>query len=406
MKNTPRLQGARAIAEAVTATIGMEIGATVAAVVLQTQVGMVPGILLLLVAGFAASRVTQHLGLAPWIVLIPAILLIAGLPWSSAHVVLMPVPFLFPIAFLIGATITAATTAWGLRYQRVSSIATFCGLILVGSVSSAAAWSVDEPHHQTSAMVQGNGIILDVDTHAFLLRRGVVILERDGNTQISKFLLSEDPTAPQQRDPKSGQALAGKETYLWRMQLAARDADRINKPSMPDHFFNFWTHSGKGLIAGPSAATYAEEQHDQAVAFWKNGDKARAMYHLGAATHLVDDACTPPHAAFLVPNHRDYEDWIVQYQSQMKATSGGIYQEQFRVTIGHGGPEWSSSHTRGWLDECAHRAADQIANTIQPPSEDPILNENAARDTTDHFRQTQQLTAGYLKFFFDEVGGP
>lgn len=318
---------------------------------------------------------------------------------------LLPVSYMLPVAFLSGVTVTAAATGSQLHFRRTASIAAGCALLLAGSATSASAWSVEEPRHQTSAMVRGNGIIVDLDTYAFFLQQGVIILANDGNSQVSDFLLSEDPTAPHQRDQKTGRATSQRESYLWRMQRAARDADRVNKSTMPDHFFNWLTHSGKGLIAGPSAATWAEQQHDQAVAFWQQGNKSQAMYHLGAAAHLVADACTPPHSSFLITNHRDYENWIVGQQSQMKATSGGIYQDQFRVTTGRGGPNWSSSHTRGWVDECAHSAADQIANTIQPPSDDIFLNEQAAKDTTGHIRQTQQLTAGYLKFFFDEVAG-
>lgn len=395
--------------ESIAATIGIAVAATVVVVNLPIRVttaSMVPGIFVMAAVGFAATRVARQLGLSPWVASFPALILVPALPWASLHVLLMPEPFSLPVAFLTGVTVTAAAAGRRLSFRRISGVTAGCALILAGTVTSAGAWSVDEPHHQTSAMKRGNGIIVDKDTHAFLLQQGVIILKNDGNTRISDFLLSEDPTAPHQHDPKSGKVTTQTETYLWRMQRAARDADRVNKPTMPDHFFNWLTHSGKGLIAGPSAATYAEQQHDQAIAYWKNGDKAKAMYHLGAATHLVDDGCTPPHATFLVPNHRDYENWIVGHQSQLKATSGGIYQDQFRVRSGHGGPKWSSSHTRGWVDECAHRAADQITNTIQPPSENPLLNENAANETTDHFRQTQQMTAGYLKFFFDEVGGP
>ena len=272
------------------------------------------------------------------------------------------------------------------------------------SVTPVGAWTVGEPGSTNPAVIRGNGIVVADDTHALFLQQAVVILKNDGHVEVARFLRTADPNAPRRRDAKSGRLLTSTESYLWRLQLGSHDADRVNKDEMPDHFFNWWTHSGKGLIAGPSGATYAEEQFAEAKRLWSRGDRSGAMYHLGAAAHLVADACTPPHASFLVPKHRAYENWIVQHQASMTATSGGIYRDQFRVGTGHGGPDWSSDHTRGWVDECAHHGSRYIPDGLQPPSEDPILNEEAAIHTTTLLRFVQRLTAGYLAFFFDEVG--
>ena len=54
------------------------------------------------------------------------------------------------------------------------------------------------------------------------------------------------------------------------------------------------------------------------------------------------------------------------------------------------------------MDECAHHG-EYIPDGLQPPSEDPILNEEAALHTAALLRYTQRLTAGYLAFFFEEV---
>jgi hypothetical protein len=189
---------------------------------------------------------------------------------------------------------------------------------------------------------------------------------------------------------------------------AARRARRgqvLKHALMPDHFFNWWTHSGKGMIVGPSSATWAEQQFAEAVQSWGEDDRSAAMYHLGAATHLVDDACAPPHSSQYVPDHRAYEDWVVAHQARYAVTRGGIYRADFRVHTGHGGDEWSSVHTRGWVDECAHRAAELVINTMQPPPDDPS-DTTSYTDTMDHFRDAQRLTAGYLAFFFESVGGP
>ncbi len=283
------------------------------------------------------------------------------------------------------------------------------GLLALGSAGAglavstmvAGAWTVGEPTSGT-ALDDGNGIIVSMDTHAFLIQQANVILRNDGRTAISDFLDSPDPTAPYLKVGDTRR----RESYLWRMQTAARDADRSLKSKyMPDHFFNWWTHHGKGLIAGPSAATWAEQQYAEAVRAWRAGDRSTAMYHLGAATHLVDDGCVPPHESQFVPNHRRYENWLMARQDQVAVTSGGRYAADFRVHGGHGGDDWSSAHTRGWVDECAHHAAAYVINTIQPAADGPG-EPNPPAGADGNFRFAQRMTAGYIAFFFDSVEGP
>ena len=315
------------------------------------------------------------------------------------RLLLVPVDLAVPVGF---ALVSAAAA---LTHGRRAAVRTGAGLVATAAVAATAtagAWSVDEPAADDPAMVAGNGIVVARDTHAFLLRQGVRVLQGDGRTAEARFLLSPDPTAPLiPGRPGRGQH----ESYLWRMQLGARDADGVLKKTvMPDHFFNWWTHSGKGLVAGPSAATYAERQFRLATDAWRAGDRSAATYHLGAATHLVDDACAPPHEFFLVPHHRAYEDWVLARQESLTVASGGIYAEDFRRLTGHGGAEWSSAHTRGWVDECAHRAAEFVVNTVQPPASGPG-DPNPPAGADPQFRVTQRMTAGYLAFFFDSVGG-
>jgi hypothetical protein len=323
--------------------------------------------------------------------------------WPVGGILLVPVDVLLPVSFVSGSALLYVVSGHRRGFSLVS-VGVLAALGLVGSVAGAGAWSVNEPSASDPRMVAGNGIVVSFDTHAFLIQQGAVILGNDGRSRISAFLSSADPQAPMART-SAGRPTTRHESYLWRLELGARDADRSLKAKhMPDHFFNWWTHSGKGLVAGTSAATWAEQQFAQAVKEWHAGDQSLAMYHLGAATHLVDDACAPPHESLFVPNHRAYENWILARQARQKVTSGGVYQKDFRVRTGHGGPAWSSSHTRGWVDECSHRAAELVVNTAQPPSDDPGSG-GPLDDTFSHFRDTQRLTAGYLAFFFDTVGG-
>lgn len=358
---------------------------------------------LLALAAAASSGVTRRATgtRQPWL-LVGAL----GAPVVAALalgvVLLVPIDVVGLVAWWVGATAAAAVRS---RRPLLAAAASLGGVALasVATVTGAGAWSASEFTLGTTAQMKaGNGVVEAVDTHAFLIRQGVRILSHDGHRTVGDFLRSPDPGAP--RIP-AGQPGAGEhEPYYWRIQLGSRDADgKLKATLMPDHFFNWWTHAGKGTVAGSSGATWAEEQFAQAVKLWQHGRRSRAMYHLGAATHLVDDACAPPHASPFVPEHRAYEEWILPRQAQYAVSSGGIYRADFRVEEGHGGEEWSSSHTRGWLDECAHRAAGLQINTAQPPPDDPT-GAGAYGGTIAHFKDTQRLTAGYLVFFFQTVG--
>jgi len=347
------------------------------------------------VAAAAVGPLTLWRGAATGIACLATVFLVGRL-------LLVPVDLAAVLGFAVVLVTVAVREAQPERARaaRVAVAVAVTGLVVTSSLSDALGWSVDEPATSDPRTVAGNGIVVALDTHAFLLQQGTRILRGDGHTAAADFLSSPDPTAP------TVPATGAHESYLWRLQTGARDADRVlKKPFMPDHFFNWWTHSGKGLVAGPSGATWAEQQFADAVRRWRLGDRAGAMYHLGAAAHLVDDACAPPHEFPFVPHHRAYEEWVLARQDSLAVSTGGIYAADFRQRTGHGGPEWSSAHTRGWVDECAHRAAELVVNTMQPAADGPgDLDPPAGADG--HFRETQRLTAGYLAFFFDSVGGP
>ncbi len=75
--------------------------------------------------------------------------------------------------------------------------------------------------------------------------------------------------------------------------FGSHDADRVNKEEMPDHFFNWWTHSGKGLIAGPSGETYAEEQFAEAKRLWLRRPRAPTSIAINPALMTTTAARAP-----------------------------------------------------------------------------------------------------------------
>lgn len=271
----------------------------------------------------------------------------------------------------------------------------------------ARAWIPDlGSSTATPAHPAGNGVDLAGDTHQWATSRGLAILATDGHDAITRFLDQPDPSAPTARDPATGALLGRPEPYSWRLLLGARDADGVLHPQLRDHLHNFWTHHGRRWILGPSAATGAEAAFTEAVTRWSAGDRAQALYWLGASLHLVQDACVPQHNFFGVGvYHRDYERWVLGHHDQLAVTRGGIYRSQFRTGRGHGGTQWSSAHPRGWVDECAHRSARQLRSASHADPKHPGPGDPQWR-TRDHIAALQQLSAGYIAFFFEEVQGP
>jgi phospholipase C len=261
----------------------------------------------------------------------------------------------------------------------------------------AGAWLSACRGAPTAAERRNNGIDLKASTHQWLASRAIAILTADGHDRIVRFLATPDPTAP----PARG---GGTETYGYRRMWGAAAADCSLYHLIPDHLHNFWSHRGRRMIVGSSAASYAETAFTNATTAWNQGDRAQAMIWLGASLHLVQDACVPQHNFFGIGvNHTPYERWVRTHQNALAVGDGAILVGTFRATDGHGGPEWSSQHPRGWTDECAHRAA----RVIRPAFADvpkPSTSADPQWKTAAHVADTQRLGAGYVEFFFQKVG--
>lgn len=268
-----------------------------------------------------------------------------------------------------------------------------------------AAWSAACRGKTSAVKTAPNKIDTEMSTHQWFAVQAATILKNDGFQEISTFLDTPDPSAPPAKD-RSGKKTGKTETYRWRMISGAAAADCELYKQVPDHLHNFWSHKGRGMIVGNSAANYAEKAFDKAADAWKAGDRGAAMEWLGASLHLVDDACVPQHNFFGIGiNHNPYELWVRSNHKKLAVDSGAILADTFRKTTGHGGPRWSSQHPRGWVDECAHHSAGQLVAASANVSKTPSPSDPQWR-TADHIAFTQRLSAGYVEFFFKTVGGP
>ena len=315
------------------------------------------------------------------------------------------------LAWLGAGAIAFASTApsWTARSpvrRRLGAVA-MSALLAATAVSPAGAWFAGVRRTTpTQAQVNTGGIDLAISTHQWLASQGMVILAADGHDTVASFLATPDPTAPEATDPTTGAPLGTPNTYGWRLLKGAADADGVLYPQIRDHLHNHWTHRGRQYVVGASAASNAEKAFDEAVRLWNTGDRGNAVYWLGAALHLVQDSCVPQHGWFGIGvYHHDYETWVNDNQDALAVADGGIYQTDFRVNGGHGGDDWSSAHPRGWADECAHRAFENLPAASHPYPQTPSPTDKQWA-TAPHIAASQQLSAGFIVFFFDTVNGP
>lgn len=294
------------------------------------------------------------------------------------------------------------------RRPLVSSLAV---IVVLLSASPATGWiSSARSSAPTATALSTGGIDASIDTHQWLASQAILVLRGDGASSVASFFDQTDPTAPGTTPldpasvPSSGPLTL---TYRWRLLRGARDADGVLYPAMRDHFHNYWTHRGRQWVLGGSAASNAEAAFDKATTLWATGDRGESMYWLGAAVHLLDDACVPQHQFFaLNPYHHQYELWVLRHQNELAVDHGGIYAPQFRVDDGHGGDAWTSAHPRGWVDECAHRAARNLQAATHPNGPTDSSPSDPRWRTAPHIANTQRLTAGFIQLFFDRVGAP
>lgn len=137
-------------------------------------------------------------------------------------------------------------------------------------------------------------------THVFLNRQGLAILEHDGWTEAAALL------TPLQRELDAG--------VCW--------AD--SGKGCTNHYYNPTTYGG--LWRWASSAQLVQRFFARALALWARGRYQRAAFFLGAAGHLVQDACEPHHARCKVfDGHGEYEIWVKKYKERYAIEEGGLY---------------------------------------------------------------------------------
>lgn len=142
--------------------------------------------------------------------------------------------------------------------------------------------------------------------------------------------------------------------------------------------------TGTGMWLWPSAAEKCSVFFVRALHLWRRKKHARAMFFLGAASHLVQDLCVPHHASCKVfSGHTDYEGWAEKRKENYKVDNSGIYELS-------GKPE-------DWIAENARLAKEYYCLVSNHSTED------YHQATQILLPRAQRTTAGFLLSFFNQL---
>lgn len=123
------------------------------------------------------------------------------------------------------------------------------------------------------------------EVHIFINNQGFEILKNDGYVDAYNFLTK----------------------YKSQLNSGVVWADQDLKSR--EHFYNPYTM--RGLYGCSSSNSLFKKYYSNSIKLWKEGNREKSVFYLGAALHLIQDSTIPQHANIkLLNNHRSYEKWI------------------------------------------------------------------------------------------------
>ncbi len=201
------------------------------------------------------------------------------------------------------------------------------------------------------------------DCHPTVVDLAIDVLDDDGYTYLVSYLID------------SGN--------LGRVKKAITDCDRTDLAL--NHYYNPVT--GGGLAGATAADEVAQTFFDKAVASYGSGDVSSAWYYLGWSLHVVQDLFVPFHSNLDPLNgHTQFEQFVYDYRLFYPPPTNGTYNVASNASL--------------WVDYAA---------TVSYPYYDGVSGVNATDANFDVaaavlFPATVGVTAGYVRFFADEIG--
>lgn len=164
----------------------------------------------------------------------------------------------------------------------------------------ARYWNVTKQLLAVTGVVH-NLVNREGPTHNYCNEQAVVILKADGFSQAAQIT----------------------QAYLKELNEGVAWADRAWKNS--SHFFN--PSTGKGFWRWPNALLECHLHFHRAQKEWEIHHYRKAMFFLGAASHIVQDLCVPHHVrGDLFNGHQDFENWAEVNRNYFAVNSRGLYQ--------------------------------------------------------------------------------
>lgn len=196
-------------------------------------------------------------------------------------------------------------------------------------------------------------------THEFCNNQALVILRHEGQTDCADFF----------------------QKYAQELNAGVYWADTGWKNK--SHYFIPAT--GAGLWRFRSAVDEFEIYFHKATQAARSGDWRSAVFYLGAAIHLVQDACVPHHArGKLFDGHKEYEEWAQTHFAYFKTEDKvmDVHYNKFAT----------------WLVKNASISADMLKMVDHKATEESYFQATAIL-----LPQAQRSTAGIIAQFYHSI---
>lgn len=197
------------------------------------------------------------------------------------------------------------------------------------------------------------------NTHFFCNQQAIKIMERDG---------------------LSSEALLLK-THIASLNQGSSWCDRGFKNI--SHYYNYLQDTG--LWHGPDAPTECQNYFQQSLKYWQRGQQEKALFYLGAASHILQDLCVPHHAGGVVlSGHKHFEDWARSHYEEFTLPYSGIYD--------------LAGSARDWVKE----------NSVVASGYLPILLKERSISVMEEvvgimLQRAQRTTSGFFHFFLQHT---
>jgi hypothetical protein len=170
---------------------------------------------------------------------------------------------------------------------------------------------------------------------------------------------------------------------LGRIKKAITDCDRLDLAL--NHYYSPIT--GQGLAGATAADEVAQTFFDNAVGYYGSGDVSTAWYYFGWSLHVVQDLLVPFHSNLDPFNgHAQFEQFVYDYRFFYPPPANGTYNVASNASL--------------WVDYAATVSYLYYSGISGVNATD--ANFDAA--ATVLFPAAIGLTAGYIRFFADEIG--